>query len=141
MSVNNRQAGPGGPGPGGFGGGGAMGLVMPVEKPKNARGTFVRLLAYFKPSWPLLTVVVAAAILSTVFSVLSPKLLGNITTDLFVGVVQKLHGVPGGGVNFPEIVRLLADLALLYVFSAAFNWVQQYLMAGVAQRTVFTIRQ
>ncbi len=143
MSVNNRQSGPGGRpgGPGGFGGGGPMGLVMPVEKPKNAKGTLRRLLAYFQPSWPWLAVVLAAAILSTVFNVLSPKLLGNITTDLFQGVIQKLHGVPGGGVNFPTIVRLLGDLAFLYVFSALFSWVQQYVMAGVAQRTVFTIRQ
>ena len=127
--------------PGGFGAGGPMGLALPVEKPKNARGTLMRLLAYFRPSLPLVAVVAAAAILSTVFSVLSPKLLGNITTDLFAGAVAKLRGVPGGGVNFPQILRLLGDLAFLYVFSAAFSWVQQYFMAGVAQRTVFAIRQ
>jgi ATP-binding cassette subfamily B multidrug efflux pump len=150
MVDRSRGSGPGarpgtgmrpGGGPGGFGGGGPMGLVMPVEKPRNAMKTFKRLLGYFVPAWPLLVVVVAAAILSTVFNVLSPKLLGNITTDLFNGAVAKFRGVPGGGVNFPLILRLLGDLAFLYVFSAVFSWVQQYVMAGVAQRTVFRIRQ
>ncbi len=140
MSTYGRDREPGGR-PGGFGAGGPMGFAMPVEKPKNARGTLMRLLAYFRPSLPLVAVVAAAAILSTVFNVLSPKLLGNITTDLFAGAVAKLRGVPGGGVNFPQILRLLGDLAFLYVFSAAFSWVQQYFMAGVAQRTVFAIRQ
>jgi len=144
-SQSNQPGRPGGVGPGGGrgfgGGGGPMGLAMPVEKPKNAKGTFLRLMGYFRPSLPLVLVVVAAAILSTVFNVLSPKLLGNITTDLFTGALEKLHHVPGGGVNFPLILRLLADLAFLYVFSSVFSWVQQYVMAGVAQRTVFTIRQ
>ena len=145
MSVDNqnrdRPGLPGGAGRGGWGGGGPMGLAMPVEKPKNAKATLFRLLAYFRPYTFLLSVVLAAAMLSTVFSILSPKLLGNITTDLFQGFVEKMRHVPGGGVNFPEILHLLAVLAFLYVSSAIFSWLQQYVMAGVAQRAVYTMRR
>lgn len=145
--MSQQRSGPdrpvGAPGPqnrGPFGGGGPMGLAMPVEKPKNGRRTAVRLLGYFRPQAPLLIVVLAAAILSTVFNVISPKILGNITTDLFNGFVQRLRRVPGGGVDFQKVLHLLAILAFLYVVGALFSWVQQYIMAGVAQRTVYTIR-
>ncbi len=125
----------------GFFGGGPMGLAMPVEKARNARGALARLLRYFRPYALPVAVVVVTAILSTVFSILSPKLLGDVITDLFVGVAAKLRGLPGGGVNFAAVRHLLLVLALLYVFSSAFSWAQQYVMAGVAQRAVYTIRQ
>ena len=125
----------------GFFGGGPMGLAMPVEKARNARGALVRLLGYFRPYALPVALVVVTAILSTVFSILSPKLLGDVITDLFVGVAAKLRGLPGGGVNFAAVRHLLLVLVLLYVFSSAFSWVQQYVMAGVAQRAVYTIRQ
>jgi ATP-binding cassette subfamily B multidrug efflux pump len=142
MSIGNQNQGPGGfGGRGHFGGGGPMGLVMPVEKPKNAKATLVRLLSYFRAEALGLAVVAVAAIASTVFNILSPKLLGHITTDLFRGFIEKLRHVPGGGVDFPAILHLLAVLAGLYVFSSVFSWVQQYVMAGVAQRAVYTIRR
>ena len=139
MNSNRRP-----PQRGGFmgpGGGGPMGLVMPVEKAKKPRATLMRLLEYFRPHMVSLVVVGVAAVLSTVFAIISPKILGNITTDLFAGYVQKLHHVPGGGVDFTRILHLLTVLAVLYVFSAIFSWVQQYVMAGVAQRAVYTLRQ
>ena len=138
MSTERRDA----PQRRGFGGGGPMGMVgVPVEKAKNAKGTLTRLLRYFRPDLPKMALVVAAAILSTVFSVVTPKLLGNLTTVLFNGFMEKARGIPGGGVDFNQVLRALAVLAFLYVFSAVFSWVQQYVMAGVAQGTVYTIRK
>ncbi len=145
MSQERRDSGqqqgfPGG-GRGGWGGGGPMGLAMPVEKPKNAKSTAARLLSYFRPHMFLLSIVFLAAILSTVFSILSPKILGNVTTDIFIGFIKKVRHIPGGGVNFHQVLHLISVLAFLYVFSSIFSWVQQYIMAGVAQRTVYTIRR
>ena len=151
MSTNGpggRGSGPGsgrfpdrrGGRPGGWGGG-PMAIVAPVEKARDARKTARRFLARFRPEYPTMLIVVLAAMASTVFAILSPKLLGNITTDLYAGFVEKLKGVPGGGVDFPEIAHLLALLAVLYVGSSIFSWVQQYVMAGVAQRTVNHLRQ
>ena len=144
MSQNERyggnRSGPlDGRGPGGFGGAGGFG--MPVQKAKNAKGAFFRLLGYFRPQALWLIVVAVAAVASTIFSIISPKVLGNITTDIFQGYIQSLRGVPGGGVNFPQIVQALAYLAALYVFSAIFSYIQQYIMAGVAQRTIYALRR
>jgi len=131
------------PGRGGFGGpgGGPMGLAMPVEKPKQGRRTALRLLDYFRPQALPLSVVLVAAVLSTVFGIFSPKILGNVTTDLFDGFMARLHHVPGGGVDFAKVLHQLVVLIVLYVAGSAFGWVQQYIMAGVAQRAVYTIRR
>ena len=134
-----REAPP--PRRGGFMGGGPMGLAMPVEKPKHAGPTLRRLLSYFRPHLPAMVLVLVTALLSTVFAIVSPKILGNITTDLYAGYVERLKHVPGGGVDFHLILRHLTVLAVLYVGSAIFNWVQQYCMAGVAQQAVYAIRR
>jgi ATP-binding cassette subfamily B multidrug efflux pump len=137
-----RAGGPGGGHPGGpRDGGGPMGLSRPVEKPKRAGPTAMRLAGYFRPQALLLTVVFVAAIASTIFSIWSPKILGNVTTALYLGFAAKLRHVPGGGVDFHLVAHLLFKLAALYVASSAFSWLQQYLMAGISQRVVYGLRR
>jgi len=118
---------------------GAMG--MPVQKAKNFSGTFKRLMGYFMPQKFLLLVVLVAAVISTVFNIVGPKILGMATTKLFEGLLLKFHHVPGATVDFGYIGNILLFLAGLYVISSIFNYIQQYVMAGVAQRTVYTLRQ
>lgn len=128
-----QGGGPGGPGP--FGGhpGGRPG--MPVQKAKDFKGTFRRLVGYLKPFRFTLITVFAAAIVSTVFSILSPKILGHATTKLFAGIID-----PNAKIDWPGIETIIAWLIGLYVLSAVFSYIQQYLMAGVAQRTVYKLR-
>jgi ATP-binding cassette, subfamily B, multidrug efflux pump len=137
MSLQQR---PGMPQRGGFmGRGGPMaGLAMPVEKAENPTRAAMRLLGYFRPHALRLTIVVAAAALSSVFSILSPKLLGNITTDLYDGFVR--HHLGLAGVSFGLVDHLLFELAGLFIVSSLFSWVQQYIMAGTAQRVVYAVR-
>ena len=115
-------------------------MAMPVEKARDAKGTLLRLLGYFRPHWLKLLIVLVTAVLSTIFAIWSPKILGHITTDLFVGMMRRLQH-HGGGVDFSVIIHLLVLLAAVYVFSAIFGYLQQYVMAGVAQRTVYTLRR
>ena len=143
----NRPGGarPGGPmvgmgmGPGGRPG---MGMGMPVEKAKDFKTTFNRLVSYFKPQKFLLLAVFVTAIISTVFNIVGPKILGQATTKLFEGVYQKfiLH-LPGAKIDFDAIRQILLFLVVLYVISAIFGYIQQYIMAGVAQRTVYRMRE
>src|SRR2546426_5991643 len=139
MSEERRPQRPGGPGPMGFMGRGAMG--MPVQKAKNLRGPLVRLLGYFMPHKYRLLAVIVAAVLSTIFTIVGPKILGLATTKLFQGIVLKMEGVPGAGGDFTYIAHILLILAGLYIISSGFNYIQQYMMAAVAQDTVYTIRQ
>lgn len=113
----------------------------PVAKPTNIKKTFFRLLGYLKPSTNKLLIVLFAAIISTVFMILGPKIMGNAVTELFEGAYGGLTGSPGGGIDFGAIGRILLLLGSLYVVSSLFNYVQQYMMAGVAQNTVFDLRE
>ncbi|GGF92723.1 ABC transporter ATP-binding protein [Paenibacillus abyssi] len=131
----------GGPGPMGRGFGPGPGMGMPVQKAKNFKVTLKRLTAYLKPFSVQLIAVFITAVLSTIFMIVSPKLLGNATTALFEGMMTKMPGGTGAGIDFDYILHILIVLIGLYVFSAAFGYVQQYLMAGVAQKTVYKLRE
>ncbi|HEV2580070.1 MAG TPA: ABC transporter ATP-binding protein [Ktedonobacteraceae bacterium] len=130
-------------GPMGRGGWGAMG--MPVEKAKDFRGTLFRLFRYFLPQKYRLLIVVIAAIIGTVFNIVGPKILGLATTKLFDGVVAKFvafqHHLPAPGIDFNYIGTVLVILLGLYLVSSVFMYIQQYVMAGVAQKTMYRLRR
>jgi len=130
----------GGP-PFGPGRGGPHGMTMPVEKAKDFKGTLKQLLGYLEPHALRLVLVAVLALLSTLFNVVSPKLLGNATTIIFEGFVAKLNGAAGAGVDFAAVGRILAVLAALYVLTSGFSYAMHYIMAGVSQRIAFDLRQ
>jgi ATP-binding cassette subfamily B multidrug efflux pump len=133
-----RTAGSGhGRGP--MGGGHRMG--MPVDKAKDFRGTLRRLLAYLQPHRLRLLVVLTAAILGTIFSIVIPRILGTATTELFEGTMLKMRGVPGAAIDFDFITRILITLAFLYSLSFLFSYAQQLIMAGVSQKIVYQMRK
>jgi len=144
----------------GFGGGRAMG--RPVEKAKDFSGTLKRLLHYFAPQKVRLLIVLIAALLGTTFNIAGPKILGKATTKLFENlisgfaaqyqnqVIQKqialnpnlpLSLSPVPGIEWGYISHILLSLLILYVFSAIFIFVQQFLMSSVSQKTVFQLRR
>lgn len=131
----------GGPRPGHGPGPGGPGMGMPVEKAKDFKGTLKRLIRYLRPHKYQLVAVFVMAILSTVFSILSPKVMGKATTKLFEGIIAKVQGIPGAKIDFQYVWYIILILIGLYVLSALFGYVQQYLMAGVAQKTVYDLRK
>lgn len=137
MSKDKKtQAGPQfGQGPGG----GAM--FMAGQKAKNFKGTLRRLLAYLKPRQLSLIAVFLTAILSTVFSIVGPKITGNAITVLFEGAYGKMKGIPGAAIDYEKIGKILLTLVALYIFSSVFSYIQQYIMSIVAQKTVFDLRE
>ncbi|MEH7076863.1 ABC transporter ATP-binding protein [Neobacillus drentensis] len=129
------------PGPGPGGGFGPMGMGMPVQKAKNFKGTLNRLITYLKPYKLQLLAVLLTAIISTIFAIVSPKIMGKATTKLFEGLMMKLRGVPGAKIDFDYIGQIIIFLIGLYILSAIFAYIQQYIMAGVAQKTVYNLRK
>src|SRR5262249_30149325 len=79
--------------------------------------------------------------LGTLFSVIGPRLLGMATTKIFEGYLAMTSGVPGASIDFAYVGRLLAILIALYSAANAFQYVMQYLMAGIAQKTVYAMRR
>ncbi|PWT77969.1 MAG: ABC transporter [Chloroflexi bacterium] len=141
MSMQQRGQQAGGP----MGRGGGWSLGRPGEKPKDFGKTAKRLLGYFLPHKFLLLLVLIASIIGTVFNIVGPKILGLATTKLFDGLIAdyrayQLHR-PGPGVDFGYIGTVLLILLGLYLVSALFLYLQQYVMAGVSQKAVYTMRQ
>ncbi|MDR4947478.1 ABC transporter ATP-binding protein [Neobacillus cucumis] len=141
-SKNQRpgfESGPQRPGPGG--GFGPRGMGMPVQKAKDFKGTLKRLVVYLKPYKLQLISVLITAIISTIFSIVSPKIMGKATTKLFEGLMMKFKGVPGAKIDFDYIGQIIILLIGLYILSAIFAYLQGYIMAGVAQKTVYNLRK
>ena len=106
----------------------------PGAKAKNFKGSLMRLLSYLAPKRVQLITVIILNIISTIFSVLTPKLVGNVTTTLFTGAAT-------GTFDFRQITGFLIWLIAFYLLSGLFSYFAQYVMADVAQQTVFSLRQ
>ncbi|MDD5015022.1 MAG: ABC transporter ATP-binding protein [Atribacterota bacterium] len=125
----------------GRGPGSHQNIAMPVEKAKDFRGTLKRLLDYLKPHRVKLIITFLAAIASTFFSIISPKIMGRITTKLFEGFLLKMKNVPNTAIDFNYILNIIFILIGLYVISAIFTYIQQYIMVGIAQKTIYNMRK
>lgn len=147
MSQNGNTQRPGSPppmgGPMGRGGWGAMG--RPTEKAKDFKGALRRLARYFLTQKVPLAIVLITAILGTVFNIVGPKILGLATTKLFEGLAAKFQAIathqPVPGIDFQYIATVLLILLGLYIISSVFMYIQQYVMAGVAQNTIYKLRK
>ena len=130
---------------GGRPGGPAGALGKPVEKAKNFKGTLFRLLRYLKPQRTKFIAVFIFAILSTIFSIIGPKVMGKAITKIGEGFGAKMMAMklrqPVPSLDFTYIGQIVLILLGLYLISAAFSYLQQYIMAGVAQKTVYNMRK
>lgn len=116
-------------------------MGVPAEKAKDFKGTLRRLITYMRPFRLQIGSVVLMAVLSTVFAILSPRVMGDATTILFEGIMGKMKGIPGAAIDFDAIGRIILTLLGLYLLSALFSYFQQYLMADVSQKTVYNLRK
>lgn len=127
----------------GQGRGPMRGVIGAVEKPKDFKGSLKTLLKYLKPYRASIVLVIALAIASTVFTILSPRILGNMTNEIVAGFMEKnLAQIPGlSFINYHKIAQLARILLALYFFSALFSYLQRWTMSGVAQEVSFNLRQ
>ncbi len=126
-----------GPRPGGHGPGGPM--MMSVEKAKDFKGTFRKLTSYLAPyKWKILVVGIFAVI-STVFMILGPKILGTATDELTNGIRGILQGDPDA-MNYNAIGVILLKGLGLYAISAVFMYFQGYIIAGVSAKVSYDLR-
>ena len=122
-------------------GGPMAGMGASFEKPKNFKETFGKLLAYLNVYKVQLIAVIIFAIGSAVFSILGPKILGKVTTKIFEGLISKISGLEGGGIDFQYIGNTILILMGLYVISAVFSFIQGFIVSGVAQKVSYNLRK
>ena len=116
------------------------GMRGPAEKAKDFKGTLKRLIGYLKPFKTQLLLVLFLAVLGTTSSIAGPKILGKATTELFRGLMMKMQGVPGATIDFEKIAVIMIWLVALYVVSSIFTYLNQFVMAGIAQKTAYNMR-
>ena len=111
----------------------------PIEKAKDFKGTTKKLINDYLAKYKIaLIIVIIFAIGSTIFSIIGPKILGNATTEIFNGLVNKISG--NGGIDFGKVGIILLTLLVLYIVSAIFSFIQSYVMTNVSQKLTYTMR-
>jgi ATP-binding cassette, subfamily B, multidrug efflux pump len=164
------MGGPGRPGggrggPGMFG----MGMGLPPQKANDFGGSLRRLFGHLGPERPRVVVVILLGVVSVFFAVIGPKIMSNAINLIFEGAISKnlpagttqdqviaglqaagqdqtaamlstMHLTPGVGIDFGQLATVLATLAGVYIISAIFAWAQNFIMAGVTQRSVLRLR-
>ncbi len=157
-------------GPMGRPGGPMGGIGVSTEKAQDFRGSMRRFSHRLRNERWIVAFVLVLAGASVFLAVLGPKILGNATNILFDGFVssqlpagltqaQAVAGLqaqgntdqaqmvasmtitPGAGVDFTALARVLALAVVVYVLSSVLSWAQNYLMAGVTQRTIYRLRE
>ena len=121
---------------------GAMGRFgaagMPLERSKDLGGAVKRIASHMRPERFGLVGVVGLALVSVTLLVLGPRLLGNATQTIVNGVIGLMHG--GAGIDFGELHRILLITAAVYIVATTLSYVQNWVLAGVVQRTMFRLR-
>ena len=118
---------------------GRMGGMRRGEKAKNFKGTMKQLLGYIGQHKIAVFAAVAFAVCSVIFNIVGPKVLGQVTTKLFEGLVAKVNGT--GDVDFAWIAKTLGFLLCLYLASSACSLIQGWLMTGVTQKICYRMRK
>ncbi len=142
----------------------------PPAKSKDFRGSLRRLLAQLRPERKLLALVVSLTSISVILGAFGPKILGRAINYVFYGylgrhiqpglskaeALTRLRAsgqtrlasmlanspvIPGRGVDFSAVTRVLQLAIAIYAIASFFMWWQGYLMAGITQRTVYRLRR
>ena len=112
---------------------------MNGEKAKDFSGAVKKLLRYMSKYKIRLIGMMIFAIVGTVFNIVGPKILGKATTELFNGLVAKVNGT--GGIDFDKIGKILLWILGLYLCSAAFSFVQGFIMTGISNDVSYSLRK
>ena len=119
---------------------GGPGNGRTLEKAKDFKGTTKKLIKNYLSKYKIgLIIVFIFSVGSTIFSIVGPKILGNATTEIFNGLINKLSG--NGGIDFSKVGNILVTLLGLYVISALFSFIQGFAMTQIAQNLTYKLRK
>ena len=107
---------------------------------KSFSKSIKRLMRYLSGDYVNILVVFIFSIISTVFLIVGPKIMGKATTEIFNGLMRKISN-PNDGINFANVFKIVITLAILYTISSVFSYMQSYIMSGVSQRISYKLRK
>ena len=111
-----------------------------IKKSDNFGKTLRRIIKLLFKKYTVSTIlVVVFALLSTIFGIVGPKIMGRATTELFEGLVAKINNT--GSINFEKIAGILLTVLGLYLLSALFMFIEGWLMSNISQNLTYDIRK
>ncbi|TDW14758.1 ATP-binding cassette subfamily B protein [Breznakia blatticola] len=119
----------------GFGHGGNRGGT---EKAKDFKKAVRQMMGYISAYKIQLIVIMIFAVLSTIFMIVGPKILGEATDILVTGITNKISGK--GGIDFDGILDIIVKLLGMYLFSALCGYIQGFMMTGMTQKIAYNLR-
>ncbi len=108
------------------------------DRARDFKGTVKKIFKSLEGYKKVIFIVFIFAMLSTIFSIIGPKILGNATQEIFTGIVSKLNNA--GGINFGKVHRILLTCLILYIISAICNYIQSFIMATITQKYTYKLR-
>jgi len=114
---------------------------MPVEKSENFALTSRRLMSLMAGEKYLVAFILTLAVISVALVVSGPRILGHATNILYKGIRSKIANPQTGGINFSSLHHTLEFAACVYALSFLLSYAQTYMLAGVVQRTMYTLRK
>jgi ATP-binding cassette subfamily B protein len=118
---------------GSFGPGGGVGI--PTERSDRFGETLKRLGDILGTEKPRLFAVIVITVISVVLVVIGPRLLGDATNIIVDGVVD------GSGIDFDALHRQLLIIVAVYAASFLLSYTSSYVLAGVVQRSMYSLRE
>ncbi|MGF7145602.1 ATP-binding cassette subfamily B protein [Anaerotaenia torta] len=114
--------------------GGPMGPGA-VEKPKDFKGTWGKLIAYCKRYLPAVVIALVLAAIGTVLQIVGPDKLKEMTNEMMKGLPALVNGVPvAGAIDLDAVKRIGLWLVMFYAGSALLSFIQSYMMTTVTQK-------
>jgi ATP-binding cassette subfamily B protein len=112
--------------------------MMPGEKAKDFKSSMRNLLSYLGTYKTGIVFVMLLAMLSTLFTIVGPKILAKATTELYRGLVSMIAG--GSGIDFSYIANIIIVLLILYTISAIFSYMQGFIMTNISMKVTYRLR-
>ena len=105
--------------------------MQPMQK-IDMKKSLGRTAAYMRSSLPLMIFALALAALSAVMTIIGPDKIGQIATIISDGLL--------GGIDLAAIAKIGITMAVIYLLSALFGFVQHYIMADVTLKMSYRMR-
>lgn len=110
------------------------------EKPKEFKNTLFKLIKYLGRYKFAVALVMVLAVLSSLFSIVGPKLLGKATDILYKAVENSLaSGVIQ--IDYTALFKVIRLMVILYIFSYGFSLLQGFTMAKISNRVTYNLRK
>lgn len=85
-----------------------------------------------------IAITVICSIISTVFNVISPLLIGLATTTIYEGITKIMNNT--GTIDFNSLLSYLGTVVILYIISSVFSYLQSYFLIGISTDISYNLR-